>query len=98
LETDERMGVVVISNRGVSIRFWRVKSGGSKLEETEHLERKSVENLRLGIFRSLILIGLTWKVNRGFAIRILDGSDRVASANCWVMGSATAHRQECLCH
>jgi len=43
-------------------------------------------------------MGFMRKVNRGFAIRILDGSDRVASAICWVMGLATAHRQECLCH
>ena len=38
-------------------------------------------------------MGLRRKVNRGFAIRILDGSDRVASAIGWVMGLATAHRE-----
>jgi len=43
-------------------------------------------------------MAFTRKVNRGFAIRNLDGSDRVASAIRWMIGLATAHRQECLCH
>jgi hypothetical protein len=76
------MGVIVIFNRGVSIRLWRPEGGGLKLAESEGLRQKTVENLRLGILRSQILIELTRKVNRGFAIRILDGSDRVASAIC----------------
>jgi hypothetical protein len=68
------------------------------MEEPEDLEWKTAKYLRLEIFSSQILMAFTRKVNRGFAIRNLDGSDRVASAIRWMIGLATAHRQECLCH
>ena len=56
-----------------------------------------VKNLRLGNFRSLIVMRLRCNSNSGFAIRNFDGSDVVGSVG-WVLGLASAHREECLCH
>jgi hypothetical protein len=98
MEGIERIGLIVISNRGVTIRFWKLIARGSKLKKSDNSARKIVENLRLEIFSLQILMAFTHKVNRGFAIRNLNGSDRGASAIRWMIGLATAHRQECLCH
>ena len=104
LEANERMGLIVIFNRGVSIRSavasdpslaqsllrackWRLTSnfGQEKCGASRTLRasgQEIVENLRLEIFSLEILIGFTREVNRGFAIRNLDGSGRLAPASC----------------
>ena len=48
--------------------------------------------MRLEIIRLLILRGLAGGVNRGFAIRGLDGWDKTGFVGCSVIGAATAHR------
>jgi hypothetical protein len=69
LEMAERMGLIAISNRGVSIRFWRLEARGSKLEKTENARQEIAIRSRLEISSMLIFVGLRPNLNRVFAIR-----------------------------
>ncbi len=56
------------------------------------------ENLRLGISSGLSFLWVRLNSNSRFAIRTCTGSDAEGVARRGLLGPATAHRQECLCH
>jgi hypothetical protein len=80
LEMAERMGLIAISNRGVSIRFWRLEARGSKLEKTENARQEIAIRSRLEISSMLISMSLRPNLNRVFAIRNFVGCDSRSAA------------------
>jgi hypothetical protein len=103
LEMAERMGLIAISNRGVSIRFWRLEASRSKLEESEDPEEKSAKNLRLGLRPGLCFLWVAGNSNSRFAIRFwrLETSGwklefEAFAADGWLRAGAAADSTVCV--